>query len=547
MPVIGSAQMVGAQLGNYELQSLLGTGGMASVYRGFDRNLRRSVAIKVLSDLTTQPDFAARFRQEAQLIAGLRHPNIVQVYDFGEQAGLIYMVQELLAGPTLQQWLRELVARGARPTRDDVLTIVGQLAGALDAAHAAGITHRDVKPANAIWNAASALVLTDFGIAKNVQLPDLTQTGLVIGTPDYLSPEQAKGLPLTPSSDIYSLGVVLYELLTGRLPFTSGTALGVAMAHIHDVPPPLRALRPDLPGAVEALVQQALAKDPPARFRTAGALAQALAQAWPTTGSSAAAALPADLHEQPTRIWEARPAGPIAAPAAGSTPIAIAEDIGQPVPPPAAARSYGRAIGVLLAALLIGGALLFGRALWQSPATSSAVPPVETVPIASQPSSEPVAHATAAPAPTVAPALTEVPATIPHAPTAIPAPATIPAPPEAPATIPPAPTAIPAPSSAPLDQLRELLEAGNADGRAGRAGGAMLSDLSKAKQALDDGNQHRAADRLGDLQKRLLDGMKSKKVDSDFAHQALAGIDTIASAYGLALPPREQDDKDKDK
>ncbi|MEP7189945.1 MAG: serine/threonine-protein kinase, partial [Roseiflexaceae bacterium] len=231
--MIGSTQMVGAQLGNYELQSLLATGGMASVYRGFDRNLQRSVAIKVLSDLTTQPDFVARFRQEAQLIAGLRHPNIVQVYDFGEQAGLIYMVQELLAGPTLQQWLRELVARGARPTRDDVLTIVGQLAGALDAAHAAGIIHRDVKPANAIWNAASALVLTDFGIAKNVQLPDLTQTGMVIGTPDYLSPEQAKGLPLTPSSDIYSLGVVLYELLTGRLPFTSGTALGVAMAHIH--------------------------------------------------------------------------------------------------------------------------------------------------------------------------------------------------------------------------------------------------------------------------------------------------------------------------
>jgi serine/threonine-protein kinase len=535
--MIGSAQLVGAQLGNYEIQSLLGAGGMASVYRGFDRNLRRPVAIKVLPDLTTEPDFATRFRQEARLIAGLRHPNIVQVYDFGEQAGLIYMVQELLAGPTLQQWMHDLAARGSRTTRDEVLTIVGQLAGALDAAHAAGIIHRDVKPANAIWN-AGALVLTDFGIAKSIGLPNLTQTGLVIGTPDYLSPEQAKGLPLTPSSDIYSLGVVLYELLAGRLPFIRGTALGVAMAHIQDAPPPFRSLRPDLPAAVEGLVQQALAKDPSARFRTAGALAQGLSQAWPATHS--AAVLPADLHEQPTRIWEARPAGPLATPATGSAPIAISEDTSQTTP--ATTRSYGRAIGLLLAVAVIGGLLLFGRALSESAAIAPTVPAAEMMPIASQPTGEPVAQATAASAPTAIPAPTEVPATAAPAPTAIPAPT------EVPATIPHAPTAISVPSSAPLDQLRELLEAGKADGRAGSAAGAMLSDLSKVKQALDDRNEHRAADRLGDLQKRLLDGIKSKKVDSDFAHQALAAVNTIASTYGLALPPlRDQGDKDKDK
>jgi serine/threonine-protein kinase len=348
---------------------------------------------------------------------------------------------------------------------------------------------------------------------------------MVIGTPDYLSPEQAKGLPLTPSSDIYSLGVVLYELLTGQLPFTSGTALGVAMAHIHDPPPSVRSLRPDLPGAVEALVQQALAKDPSARFHRAGALAQALEHAWPATSS--AAALPASIHDQPTRIWEARPAGPVAPPAASAAPIAIPADTSPAAPPPAAARSHSRAIVALLAALLIGGALLLGRALSQPAATS----PAETVPVASQPSSEPVAQATAAPEPTAIPAPAEAPPTAVHPPTAVPAPA------EAPATIPPAPTAMPAPSSAPLDQLRALLEAGQSDGRAGHAGGAMLSDLSKAKQALDDGNKHRAADRLGDLQKRLVDGAKSKKVDSDFAHQALAGIRTVASTYGLELPP----------
>src|SRR5829696_3361556 len=119
---------------SYVIQALLGTGGMASVYRAFDHNLRRPVAIKVLSDLAAQPDFAARFQQEARLIAGLRHPNIVQIYDFGQHDGLTYMVQELLPGPTLQQWLRDLAAGGARPTRDDVLTIIGQLASALDVA-----------------------------------------------------------------------------------------------------------------------------------------------------------------------------------------------------------------------------------------------------------------------------------------------------------------------------------------------------------------------------------------------------------------------------
>jgi len=538
--VIGAAQLVGAQLGNYEIQSLLGSGGMASVYRGFDRNLRRPVAIKVLSALATQPDFAARFRQEARLIAGLRHPNIVQVYDFGEHDGLIYMVQELLAGPTLQQWQRDLVTGGARPTRDDVLTIIGQLASALDAAHAAGIIHRDVKPANAIWNAARALVLTDFGIAKNIQLPDLTQTGLVIGTPDYLSPEQAKGLPLTPSSDIYSLGVVLYELLAGRLPFIAGTALGVAMAHIHDAPPPLRTLRPDLPVAVEALVQQALAKDPSARFRTARTLAQALSQAWPA--ASSAAALPADFHEQPTRVWEARPARPAAAPAASVAPVSMLGNGGQTVRQSTAPPSYGRVVGLLLVALLLSGAVLIGRAVWQPAAVSPAAPPAETVPVVAQPSSAPLAQATALPALTDAPAPTEVPATAPLAPTDAPAPT------EVPATVPPAPTAIPAPPSEPLDQLRTLLEAGKADGRAGRAGGAMLSDLSKAEQALDDGNKQRAADRLHDLQKRLLDGVKSKKVDADFAQQALAGIDTAAGTYGLELPPLgEKDDQDKNK
>jgi len=197
-------------------------------------------------------------------------------------------------------------------------------------------------------------------------------------------------------------------------------------------------------------------------------------------------------------------------------------------------------LGVLLVALLIGGVLLLGRAVWQPAGVLPTAPPIETAPVAPQPSSEPVAQATAPPEPTAAPAPTQIPATAAPVPTAAPAPT------EIPATAPPEPTAAPAPPSDPLDQLRELLEAGKADGRAGRMGGAMLSDLSKAKQALDDGNKDRAADRLHDLQKRLLDGVKDKKVDADFARQALSGIDAIAGAYGLELPPpRGQDDNDK--
>ncbi len=186
-------QLIGARLGAYEIQGLLGSGGMANVYRGFDTNLHRAVAIKVLSPAAAaEPGFVDRFRQEARLIANLRHPNIVQVYDFGQQDSAIYMVQELLAGPTLEAWIGDLAAHGMRPSPAEIIQIITQLADALDAAHAAGIIHRDVKPANALWNDQSRLVLTDFGIAKQlISGTNQTQLGMIFGTPSYLSPEQA--------------------------------------------------------------------------------------------------------------------------------------------------------------------------------------------------------------------------------------------------------------------------------------------------------------------------------------------------------------------
>ena len=361
--VTGPSNLIGATLGNYEIQALLGMGGMASVYRAFDRNLQRPVAIKVLSDAAAaQPGFAERFREEARLIANLRHPNIVPVYDFGEQDGLTYMVQELLPGPTLDQRLRGLVARKETLARDEVLAIVRQLAAALDAAHAAGIIHRDVKPANALWNTRGELVLTDFGIAKNTLAPsNHTQVGTVIGTPVYISPEQAQAQPLTPASDIYALGVVLFELLSGKVPFDAPTPLALLMCHVKVSPPPLRPLRPDLPAEVDLVVQQALAKDPDARFRSAGVLAQALERVWPASAD-------ANIHNQATDVW-------VSAVPRASAPLRNTPVVPEPVLPPAGVlaasasaaapppRALGRLrwLGMVLALLLIGGVALAAR------------------------------------------------------------------------------------------------------------------------------------------------------------------------------------------
>ncbi|NJK81149.1 MAG: protein kinase [Chloroflexaceae bacterium] len=299
--------LIGQRLGPYEILSRIGSGGMSTVYRGLDHNLQRPVAIKVLSPhLGELTDLPERFRQEARMIARLNHPNIVSIYNFGEQNGLMYLVEELLEGPTLGAQMREWIATGRPYSRNEIVTIIRQLASALDAAHAAGIIHRDVKPENAIWNGQGNLVLTDFGIARLVQ-PDVryTQTGMLIGTPSYLSPEQAQGRPLTPASDIYAMGVILYELIAGRLPFDSTSAAQLLIDHLQ-TPPPALPRRSDVPAAVNDIVQQALAKQPDQRFNNAGALARALEQAW-TAGATPPVVPPVDVHSQPTEAWTPPP------------------------------------------------------------------------------------------------------------------------------------------------------------------------------------------------------------------------------------------------
>lgn len=292
-------------LGRYKLGELLGSGGMASVYKGYDPTHKREVAIKVLNAADQSPDFVKRFRREVNVLKSLRHPHIVEFYDFGEQDDLLYMVQELLPGPTLADRMRRL---GQRRVPDaDIPVIIAQLADALDFAHAKGIIHRDVKPGNIIYNAAHQVVLTDFGIARSPKdaMRTITGPGVVMGTPGYVAPEQAiSSAMLTAACDIYALGVVLFELATGQLPFQADTAMNVVLKHLYEEPPLLSSLRPDLPPQMDEVVQRALRKEPEQRYASAGELARALQAAWPvaaTSAKSATAAPPATAKKERER------------------------------------------------------------------------------------------------------------------------------------------------------------------------------------------------------------------------------------------------------
>jgi|GEM_PF-7006029 len=271
-----------SKLGTYKVGELLGSGGMASVYKGYDTVNKRDVAIKVLSINEQTADFVKRFKREVKVVKSLRHPNIVQFYDVGEEDDTIYMVQELLPGPTLADRIRKL---GKRRIPDaDIPVIVAQLADALDFAHNKGIIHRDVKPSNAIYNAERQMVLTDFGIARTSAdaLRTATGPGIVMGTPGYIAPEQAiSSATITPACDIYALGVLLFEMLTAQLPFEADTSMGVVLKHLYDEPPTPRSLRPELPKALDDILLRAMHKEPDKRFASATELSQALQEAWP--------------------------------------------------------------------------------------------------------------------------------------------------------------------------------------------------------------------------------------------------------------------------
>jgi tRNA A-37 threonylcarbamoyl transferase component Bud32 len=284
-----ASDLTGNRLGNYRVLAALGQGGMAKVYKGYQPMLDRYVAIKVLAPhFATDEEFRARFQREAAAIARLRHPNIVQVYDFGVEGRIHYMVMEYIAGDTLKVRIRTARALGNRLAPSEVLSVLMGVASALDYAHARDIVHRDVKPANIMLRVEEnggqdrdfTPVLTDFGVAKILEGVQFTGSGMTIGTPDYMSPEQGSGGRATYSADLYSLGVILYELLVGELPFSADTPVAVLLKHISDTPPPVHLRAPDLPHTLDQVLEQALAKKPEDRFPSGAALVRAVARAW---------------------------------------------------------------------------------------------------------------------------------------------------------------------------------------------------------------------------------------------------------------------------
>ena len=267
--------MVGELIaGRYEVQELVGTGGMSSVYRAHDRLLERDVAIKVLHEqFTADGEYVERFRREARAVAQLSHPNIVTVIDRGEQDDRQFIVFEYVDGENL----KALIDReGPLPERE-AIELALQVARALGFAHEEGLVHRDVKPQNVLLNDGRQAKVTDFGIARSLDVHGgLTQTGTVMGTSDYIAPEQARGSRVDAQSDIYSLGTVLYELLTGEVPFAGDNFVAVAMQHINQPPPSVRERRPELSPCVDEVVRRAMAKEPRDRFRSMEELCAAL-------------------------------------------------------------------------------------------------------------------------------------------------------------------------------------------------------------------------------------------------------------------------------
>lgn len=359
----------------YVLVERIAGGGMGSVWAAEDRNLERPVAVKVLHEgLLEDGRFVERFRHEARAAAGLAHPNVAGVFDYGEHEGVPYIVMELIRGETVAQRLER---EGPLPPQE-VARIGAEVADALATAHAAGLIHRDVKPANLMLTERGEAKVLDFGVAAPAGGTGLTGTGKVMGTAKYFSPEQALGQPATTASDLYALGVVLYELVSGSAPFDRETPLATAMAHVQDPPPPLRTTRPDVPEGLASAIERCLQKRPEDRPASAGELAGLLraeaasghgeqtavlpATSLPAVrdGAQTGVATDAGVHPGaaqeavPTVAGEVSPRGPVPPREAAPT-----EAVPQPaaVPP---SRTSRRPAWVPLAVLVALGAVVVG-------------------------------------------------------------------------------------------------------------------------------------------------------------------------------------------
>ena len=267
-------------LGKYQIVEEIGRGGMGAVYKAHDPSLDRTVAIKVLAPhLVWEKDFVERFLREARAAGRLQHPNIIPIHDVGQEGNNYYFVMAYLPGPSLKQ----RIAQKGKLTPDEALPILRQLADALDYAHSEGLIHRDVKPANVMFDRRGQAVLTDFGIVKAVEESRLTGTGATLGTPHYMAPEQVRGAPVGARSDQYALAIMAFEMLTGQVPFDADTTTAVLFKQINDPPPSIWKICPDLPRATESVMNRTLSKSPDKRYASCNefvkALEQALAQA----------------------------------------------------------------------------------------------------------------------------------------------------------------------------------------------------------------------------------------------------------------------------
>jgi serine/threonine-protein kinase len=349
--------------GRYRLQRLIATGGMGQVWEAVDSRLGRRVAIKVLKqEFTSDPEFVERFRAEARTVAMLNHPGIAAVHDYGEtemdgEGRTAYLVMELVNGEPLNSVLKRTGRLSLRHTLD----MLEQTGRALQVAHAAGLVHRDVKPGNILITPTGQVKITDFGIAKAVDAAPVTQTGMVMGTAQYIAPEQALGHDATPASDVYALGVVGYEAVSGKRPFTGDGALTVAMKHIKEPPPPLPS---DLPPNVRELIEITLVKNPGARYRSGGPFADAVAAVRAGRRPPRPSGAPASGRATPAAI----PSGPPTRAAAATTRAPAARRTrpttgGHRTPPPRRTFSSGQrallwAAGVLGALAIIIAVLI---------------------------------------------------------------------------------------------------------------------------------------------------------------------------------------------